>query len=242
MDEFLSGVVSAPLGTLLTLSGIIFLFVAVVGRISGKIEPGAKGRILSGVVGFFLMFLGLGIHFSQHGTPFPGNPNRDAATNQSQLKSVGSAELSQGEKSAGQEPQISRNPQEPTEFGIEKEPNDQINNSQLVQKNIPVRGSLTMKGDRDYYRFRAPGNLTRIILRKPKIPGFSAEVEVYDAVEKVIAHKRQWIAGSLGETDAERPVTFAFESISDAEYFIVVKAVGNESLGDYELVIRPEAK
>jgi hypothetical protein len=79
-------------------------------------------------------------------------------------------------------------------------------------------------------------------LRKPKLPGFSAEVEVYDSVEKMVAHKRQWIAGVLGETDAERPVTFAFESIPEAEYFIVVKAVGHEATGDYELVIKTESR
>jgi hypothetical protein len=105
-----------------------------------------------------------------------------------------------------------------------------------------VRGSLTQKGDRDYYRFNAPGDLTRIILRKPKLPGFSAEVELYDSVEQMVAHERQWTAGTLGETDAERPVTFAFESIPDVEYFVVVKAVGHGSLGDYELVIRTESR
>ena len=49
MDEFIKGVLTAPLATLLIVAGILFLFVAVVGNISGKIEPGVKGRIASGV-------------------------------------------------------------------------------------------------------------------------------------------------------------------------------------------------
>lgn len=242
MDKILSGVVSAPLGTLLTLCGIAFLFVAVVGRISGKIEPGPTGRILSGVLGLILMSLGLGMHFAQHGTPFPGQPKGDAATQKSQSTPVGSAEPSEREKPAGEEPQTSSDSQTPTKFRIEEEPNNQINHSQLVQTSLPVRGSLTQKGDRDFYRFKAPGDITRIILRKPELPGFSAEVEVYNSVEKMVAQQRQWTAGALGETDAERPVTFAFESITGAEYFVLVKAVGHGSLGDYELVIRAESK
>jgi hypothetical protein len=240
MDKFLSGVFSAPLGTLLTLSGIVFLFVAVVGRISGKIEPGPRGRILSGALGFILMFLGLAMHFSQHGTPFSGNADRDAATEGPQVTSEHFAERSPGEKSAGEEPKISRDSEKPTEFRVEKEPNDQINDSQFVQKNILVRGSLAKKGDRDHYRFLAPGNSTRIILRKPELPGFFAAVEVYDSVEKIVAYERQPTAGALGY--AERPITFAFESIPDAEYFVVVKATEHRSVGDYELVIATESK
>jgi hypothetical protein len=48
MDEIVKGIFTAPLATVFVIAGVIFLLVAVVGNISGKIEPGAKGRVISG--------------------------------------------------------------------------------------------------------------------------------------------------------------------------------------------------
>ncbi|NOR79278.1 MAG: hypothetical protein GQ529_00360 [Methyloprofundus sp.] len=39
MDKLLTGVLTAPIATIFIISGIVFLFVSVVGNISGKIEP-----------------------------------------------------------------------------------------------------------------------------------------------------------------------------------------------------------
>jgi hypothetical protein len=41
------------------------LFIAVVGNISGKIEPGEKARIVSGIVGIAFISLGLAMHLLQ---------------------------------------------------------------------------------------------------------------------------------------------------------------------------------
>lgn len=51
MNELVKGIFAAPLATILIIVGVIFLFIAVVGNISGKIEPGAKGRVFSGILG-----------------------------------------------------------------------------------------------------------------------------------------------------------------------------------------------
>lgn len=48
MSELITGIFSAPIATLFVVAGMVFLLIAVVGNISGRIEPGAKGRIASG--------------------------------------------------------------------------------------------------------------------------------------------------------------------------------------------------
>jgi hypothetical protein len=59
MDELVKSVFTAPVATILIIAGLVFLFIAVVGKISGKIEPGEKERIVSGVIGVVLIALGL---------------------------------------------------------------------------------------------------------------------------------------------------------------------------------------
>lgn len=74
MMDALTSVFMAPLANLLIMAGIIFLFVAVVGSISGKIEPSTKGRVASGVIGCLFVSLGLIMHFSQQAPPAPVLP------------------------------------------------------------------------------------------------------------------------------------------------------------------------
>jgi hypothetical protein len=65
MDEFVKTVFTAPVATLFIVAGILFLLIAVVGNISGKIEPGVKGRITSGVLGLTFVLIGLAMHLTQ---------------------------------------------------------------------------------------------------------------------------------------------------------------------------------
>jgi hypothetical protein len=44
------------------LAGVIFLLVAVLGRIEGKIEPGRLGRVGASIVGSLLLLVGLAMH------------------------------------------------------------------------------------------------------------------------------------------------------------------------------------
>jgi hypothetical protein len=74
MDELAKSLFMAPLPTLFIVAGIIFLFVAVVGSISGKIEPGTKGRVASGIIGCLFVVLGLSLHFLQKSPSFPISP------------------------------------------------------------------------------------------------------------------------------------------------------------------------
>lgn len=68
MNEIVKGISTAPLATIFVIAGVIFLFVAVVGSISGKIEPSIKARIISGIFGLAFIGIGLAIHFSQKET------------------------------------------------------------------------------------------------------------------------------------------------------------------------------
>ena len=65
MDEIVKGIFTAPLATVFVIAGVIFLLVAVVGNISGKIEPGAKGRVISGILGLAFIIIGLSTRKSE---------------------------------------------------------------------------------------------------------------------------------------------------------------------------------
>lgn len=68
MQEILMRLVDVPLARMFVLASIIFLLVAVLGKIEGKIEPGKIGRIGATVVGILLMGSGLALHFIEADT------------------------------------------------------------------------------------------------------------------------------------------------------------------------------
>lgn len=73
MDELVKGVFTAPLATLFIISGMIFLLIAVIGNISGRIEPGLKARIISGVFGLGFILVGILMHVMQSGLNPPAS-------------------------------------------------------------------------------------------------------------------------------------------------------------------------
>jgi len=60
--DLLKELTQARPDTLFVLCGLAFLAVAVLGNISGKIQPGKEGRIASGVLGPVLIIVGLWMH------------------------------------------------------------------------------------------------------------------------------------------------------------------------------------
>ena len=62
MTDFLSHLVDAPLANILILAGLGFLAVSVIGKFSGKIEPGTGGRVMSGILGAILLLYGIHSH------------------------------------------------------------------------------------------------------------------------------------------------------------------------------------
>jgi len=71
MNEMAKAVLTAPIATLFIVAGILFLFIAVVGNLSGKIEPGNKARIASAVFGLVFVCLGLTMHWLQKTSGVP---------------------------------------------------------------------------------------------------------------------------------------------------------------------------
>ena len=59
MNEILELIFKSPVANLLIIAGLMFLGIAVVGNISGKIQPGTAGRLLSGLLGLCLLGGGL---------------------------------------------------------------------------------------------------------------------------------------------------------------------------------------
>ncbi len=63
MQDMMARLVDVPMARMFVLTGIIFLLVAVLGKIEGKIEPGNIGRIGASIVGTLLMAGGLAMYF-----------------------------------------------------------------------------------------------------------------------------------------------------------------------------------
>jgi hypothetical protein len=225
MDEFVKSVFTAPVATLLIVAGILFLLIAIVGNISGRIEPGAKGRIASGVLGLTFVLIGLAMHLTQKVPQMPGPPT----TSQEQIKRDQLPEPPQAPK-AGETELPSEAPVS-VPSTEEKEPNDHITAANLITEGATVRGSIGTKQDRDFFKIKTSGSTTRVILRKLSLPGFGARVEIYDSVENKINGKAEF---------GDKPVSLSFESNAGSIYFIVVTSYNYRYTGDYELIVRKE--
>lgn len=74
MGDFLQHLVDQPIANVIALAGLAFLFVAAVGKITGKIDPDTVGRVLSGVLGLILVPGGLFLHYIQDSKGAPPQP------------------------------------------------------------------------------------------------------------------------------------------------------------------------
>ena len=64
MQDIMLRLVDVPLARMFVLASILFLLLAVLGKIEGKIEPGKIGRIGATIVGIILLSAGLAMHFN----------------------------------------------------------------------------------------------------------------------------------------------------------------------------------
>lgn len=65
MREVITNLIDVPFARMFVLSGIIFLIIAVLGKIEGKIDPGNVGRIGATVLGIALMFIGIAMQYME---------------------------------------------------------------------------------------------------------------------------------------------------------------------------------
>ena len=59
MQEVITRLVDVPFARMFVLAGIVFLIVAVLGKVEGKIDPGNVGRIGASVLGIALLIIGI---------------------------------------------------------------------------------------------------------------------------------------------------------------------------------------
>lgn len=228
MDEIVKGIFTAPLATVFVIAGVIFLLVAVVGNISGKIEPGAKGRVISGILGLAFIIIGLSMHFTPKITDtralpvtIPEQKNFDQVTGvPRKLTTREAAEMPNNAPVSA-----------PT--NEEQEPNDLSHSATPIELGSTIRGRIASAQDRDMFKFHTanqPTSKIRVILRKSSVEGFDVTLSVYDSAEQKIID---------GSKTSDTPVSLGFESISNSDYYVAVKPWGN-SRGDYELTVRVE--
>jgi len=66
MQNVILRLVDVPMVRMFILAGILFLFVAVMGKIEGKIEPGSIGRIGAAILGVILIVIGITMQYSEN--------------------------------------------------------------------------------------------------------------------------------------------------------------------------------
>src|SRR5271169_1046692 len=59
MQDVITKLVDVPFARMFVLAGIIFLLVAVLGKVEGKIDPGNMGRIGASILGVVLLIIGV---------------------------------------------------------------------------------------------------------------------------------------------------------------------------------------
>jgi hypothetical protein len=72
--DFLSTALGAPTAKLFIVAGLVFLGVAIVGNITGRIQPGRVGRVLGGLIGPLLIVGGLTLELGPRPAPRPAPP------------------------------------------------------------------------------------------------------------------------------------------------------------------------
>jgi len=63
MQDVITKLVDVPFARMFVLAGIIFLLIAVLGKVEGKIEPGHMGRIGASILGIVLMVIGIALQY-----------------------------------------------------------------------------------------------------------------------------------------------------------------------------------
>lgn len=66
MKDVMLGLVDVPIVRMFVLAGILFLMIAVLGKVEGKIEPGRLGRIGAVVVGIILILIGMVMQYTEN--------------------------------------------------------------------------------------------------------------------------------------------------------------------------------
>lgn len=229
MDEIVKGIFTAPLATVFVIAGVIFLLVAVVGNISGKIEPGAKGRIISGILGLAFIMIGLSMHFTPKATDTRASPA--TTSEQKNVDQVTEVPRKSITTKVAETPNNAPILAPATE---EQEPNDLPRSATPIELGSTIQGRIATVQDRDIFKFHTAiqsASKIRVILRKLLVQGFYAHLTVYDAVEREIVRDSE-----SGDT----PVSLGFESAPNSDYYVAIKLAAGDQRGDYELTVRVE--
>jgi len=86
LDELIKNIFDAPVANLLIIAGLVFLVIAVIGKISGRIDPGKTGRITAGGIGAIILVIGLVLHFSSTKILTPQKTNKTTASDETNSK------------------------------------------------------------------------------------------------------------------------------------------------------------
>ena len=262
MDEFLKGILTAPVATLLILAGIFFLFIAIVGNVSGKIEPDVKGRIASGVLGLVFVSIGLTMHLTQEAPqisqeapriPTTSSPEKQVAkvpqtpTVRKAEDSNGTIDLAPSNADSETEALNALIDSAPSNAGSETEaPNGTIDsapsNADKEPNDFITAANLITEGIaiRGSIATKQDRDFYKFNAPSSKTRVILRKISVpgFGATVQVYDAVENQIK-KVTELD-DQPVTLAFESNAGSIYYVLVTSYRYAYRGDYELVMRKE--
>jgi hypothetical protein len=65
MQDVILRLADVPIARMFVLAGIVFLMIAVLGKVEGKIDPGQVGRIGASMLGIVLMVIGVAMQYAE---------------------------------------------------------------------------------------------------------------------------------------------------------------------------------
>src|ERR1700758_3294883 len=104
MTDFLKALSGMGLDAMFVLAGLVFLFLAVVGNISGKIQTGQQARVVSALLGPVLIGLGLWINLGRLKSTANTQQTQDPSASQPQQSQKGDG--SPGIRNTPESPQV----------------------------------------------------------------------------------------------------------------------------------------
>lgn len=232
MDKLINGVLSVPVATLFIVTGIVFLFIAVVGKISGKIEPSKKSRITSGILGFIFILGGLAMHLRQEEDWLPKVTDKlkvDHVASISEIKP--SKELIPSEEQNINDTYDHSSMR--TYFSNEKEPNDSFLTATPIEINTSVHGDIMPAKDLDHY-------ILNIFSEQPKTMkiqfknlsmNLAPEVKLYNSEKSEIHHEYRTTRGA--------DINFSYTVKQDETYYIRIFSynLSKNNGGEYDIIV-----
>lgn len=251
MDNVFVALKDTPIPTILVVAGIVFLLLSIAGHLAGKIVVSPERQRWAAAIGGVLTVLGVALYIIplrrssdgqevvavQKVSPSDVHPSAAGAL----LPKTESSSPSASDRVSSAVVAPLTPPAQDSSHPPTTASGDSIDTARLIPVGTTIRDSENPGANRFFFKFKATGNKTRVILRKLSVRGFRSAVEVYDHAENIVAQDVEGVALLAGLNPQDQPVTLGFETNPGETYYVVLKLFVDPNVrGDFELAVHNE--